>query len=244
MASRLEILANGYIGRILCERIDFDYKQAFTAFVRSSGDVESLPDRAGPRGRQFVSPTEVSAWWLSEPEALRKWMKARGLPSRDSLKPQRIHRLEGLGSGKDGIGIFEMTIRQNGRPPSAYYPFDPPEGMCGDARRMDRIPVFRLDPPRVPTAAHGFVTVVSGAWARGTMRFLGSVETDFDESRLEIVAVDLTDLGIGEDHFVAGMRYGGQDLSAEVVREESPEPYPVCWYSPTKKTWLGMEEEG
>jgi hypothetical protein len=76
------------------------------------------------------------------------------------------------------------------------------------------------------------------------MVFRTAIDNEFDEDRLELPVADLTNLGIGEDHFVAGLRYAGKDLVGGTVRETGKEMYQVSWYSPQNGKWLDMYESG
>lgn len=243
MDLRLEIQVNGYVSRILCEEIPLASKEAFTEFLRCRRDEADLPKWQSKMSTQFVSPTEVSMWWYRESDILRNWMRERGIPWKAERHTQVFHRFTGLGSGREGIGLFDLAVGVGRGNVCVYYPFGPPEGMDGEARRMDRISVCWLNPPGVPTPARGHVVVVSGTWARGTMVFRGELDAGFEEGRLEIMAMDLSGLGVGEDHFVTGLRYDGRNLAGEILREEGLETYPVCWYSPARRTWVGMGEE-
>jgi hypothetical protein len=55
-----------------------------------------------------------------------------------------------------------------------------------------------------------------------------------------MVLADLTNMGTGEDSFVAGFRYAGNPLPIRITREIEPEFLPVSWFSAKKNRWLKM----
>ena len=148
----------------------------------------------------------------------------------------------GFGSGKEGIGIFEIGIVQNGQTILEFVPFEPTPDSPERFRNINQLSIRQLDPPPLPSPDAGYVAVSAGTWAKGMLRFVVPAADAFHPERLELLAIDLTDLGVGEDHFVAGLAYEGKELAAEVVKIGEKEMYPVSWYSPAKGGWRHMHE--
>ena len=87
------------------------------------------------------------------------------------------------------------------------------------------------------------MAVSSGTWAKGTAIYGAKIHGQFVFEDLELALADLTNIGTGEDCFVAGFRYAGENLSIRITRETAVELLPVSWFSTAKKKWLELSEQ-
>jgi len=140
------------------------------------------------------------------------------------------------------MGLFDIEVFEEGTRVTGFVPFEPTVDIGKRLGSIGHIRQARDRAPDVPRAAAGHVAVSGGSWAKGTMLFSAFSHTAFDEDALEIVLSDLTDIGVGEDHFVSGFRYKGVDLPGKITREVEKEMYPVSWYSTKKGRWLSLNE--
>ena len=77
------------------------------------------------------------------------------------------------------------------------------------------------------------------------MDFFLDLPGDPDETAFELIVEDLTALGLGEDHFVSGLRYAGRDLPSRPGGiSGNRDVYLVSWHSPRKMKWLALHEAG
>ena len=146
----------------------------------------------------------------------------------------------GFGTGKDGIGLFDIQVKADETLLMEFVPFDPVDEMghllpeTGGCRRHQ---TSRPIAARPATRAGGHERRVLG---QGHPAVLQGSGRGLYFGALALIVMDFTNRGVGEDHFVSGIRYRGQSLKNEVIREVDREMYPVSWYSHEKSKWLPM----
>ena len=107
---------------------------------------------------------------------------------------------------------------------------------------MEDIELTWLEPEPLPSPDGGYIAVSAGSWGKGVIRFSAEITEEFDEAKLELLVSDLANIGVGEDHFVSGLRYAGENLEGKIVKQGDKDMYQVSWYSPQKGRWLDMYE--
>ena len=235
---------NGYVSELFCGTIPVAFKEAFTRYLIDNREISRIPEWLLKTSPNYVGSDQIQRMWYCEDRIMRELTGNGNRPWRTYREVNDLCSLKGFGSGKEGIGIFEIGIIQNGRTILEFVPFEPTPDSPDRFRNMNQLPIRRLDPPPLPSPDAGYVAVSAGTWAKGMLRFSVSTADAFQPERLELLTIDLTDLGIGEDHFVAGLAYEGKELPGEVVKTGEKEMYPVSWYSPRKGRWLHMHEKG
>lgn len=146
----------------------------------------------------------------------------------------------GFGTGKDGLGLFEIAVHIDGMREAEYVPFTPPPECPPSIVPMDTLPLVRLPSPLAPVPSRGYVVVSSGSWAKGTLSYAWETVGPFDDHALEILVRDLSELGIGEDTFVEGFRYRGIPSPPRILKVEPAEFYPVSRYDPERGRWTDL----
>ncbi len=233
---------SGYVSEVLCGEIPVAFKEAFTRYIMENRDEKSIPPWLLKSSPHCVSSEQIQQVWYFENRVITDLMEQCGGRWNTCWDVNNVFHFLGFGSGKEGIGIFEMAVVQQGQTILEFVPFEPTIDSPAHFRDMKTLSVRVVAPPLLPCPEEGYVLVSAGAWRKGILRFHGPVSKALHPDRLEILEIDLTDLGVGEDHFVAGLRYDGEDLSAQIVKTGVKEMYPVSWFSPRKQKWRPMYE--
>ena len=238
----LQITVSGYISEVTCGAVPVSFKEAFANYLIETRDKSTIPEWLLKGSPDYVGSEQIEQIWYFEEKVMGELMKRCGRQWGTYKDVNDLYSLIGFGSGKEGVGIFEIGIIQDGRTVREFVPFEPAPNSPDHLRDMDGLFVRRLEPPPLPCPDAGDVAVSAGAWTKGVLRYNVPSTDKFRTDRLELLIIDLTDLGVGEDYFVAGLRYEGKDLTGEVVKTGKKEMYPVSWYSPQKRRWLRMHE--
>ncbi len=237
----MSIEMSGYVSEILCGYIPEALKETFTQYVLQKRDDTVAPPWMTRRNPSYVSPEFIKKIWYEEKEIMEEIARQSGTRWTGYRDVNNLcHRL-GFGSGKQGLGLFEIGVFMEGRPLLEFVPFEPHE-VQDRLKNMERIRARWMEAEPLPLLREGYVAVSAGSWAKGTMVFETSMDGAFDADRLELLLLDLTNLGVGEDHYVAGLRYAGEPLPGRVVRQTQKEMYPLLWYCPETGKWLDMYE--
>ena len=240
--SQFKIIVNGYVCEIVCGQIPRACKEVFTQYIRETRNDSSVPQWIRSRTPDYVSPEEIKRIWYEPNEVMEALMGACEFPWQGYRRINDLYHLQGFGSGKQGIGIFDMSVFAEDRLVAEFVPFDPPADANQLLLNIRNVPQRETEPLTQPKAKKQMIAVSAGSWGKGTMEFRFHTETDFDPSSLEMMVIDATQLGIGEDHLVHGLRYNTHVLPGTIARETDKEMYPVSWYSPEKNRWLDMYE--
>lgn len=238
---QLAIQVSGFISEVACGQIPQRCKAAFVRHLIVNRVAEEIPSWQLRRNPSYVSPSEIERLWYTDAETMRQLMK----PFMAWTTHGNINGfcdLLGFGSGREGIGLFEMAVTVNTNPVIDFVPFEPGPESGGRLRNMNHIRLKHLDPMPLPSPDAGHVAVSGGSWGKGVMRFSTDIVDDFDETGLELLVSDLTPLGIAEEYFVSGITYAGRRLKEEIVRQGKKERYPVLWHDPEKGRWRQMCE--
>jgi hypothetical protein len=240
----IQINVSGYISEVVCGRIPVPARESFTAHILKNRNEMEIPAWLKLRNPSYVSPEYIKQIWYFENDLMNDIMKGTGLVWHTYREINDLSHWLGFGSGKGDIGLFEISVCVGDEPLIEFVPFEPFIETKQRLAKIKDIKVIRFDLEPLPCAGEGHVAISAGSWAKGTMVFRTDIDKGFDEDRLELLVADLTNLGIGEDHFVAGLRYAGNDLRGEIVRETDKEMYQVSWYSNKKGRWLDMYDSG
>jgi len=242
--STIQINVSGYISEVVCGQIPIPAKEAFGRYILENRNEAEIPAWLKRRNPSNVSPEYIKQIWYFENDLMNDIIKGAGFVWNTYRQVNGLSHRLGFGSGKGDIGLFEISVLMGDEPLIEFVPFEPTIETKQRLAKIKDIKVTRLVPEPPPRASEGHVAVSAGTWAKGTMVFRTAIDNEFDEGSLELLVVDLTNLGIGEDYFVAGLRYAGKDLVGEIVRETDKEMYQVSWYSSKKGKWLNMYESG
>ncbi len=240
----LQVNISGYIGEILCGQIPLPCKAAFTRHIIAERVVDEIPEWQLRRNPAYVSPGQIERLWYVDDEAMRHLMKPCGLAWNTHRDVNGFCHLIGFGSGREGIGLFDIAVVADGKPVLEFVPFEPGPESGDRLRNMNHIGLNRLAPAPLPSPDAGHVAVSAGSWGKGIIRFSIDTEDNFDENGLELLVSDLTQLGIGEEHFVSGITYGGRRLKGDIIKQGDRERYPVLWHDPQDGRWRHMYETG
>ena len=238
----IQINVSGYVSEVFCGQITIPAKESFVRYILENRNEAEIPAWLKRRNPSYVSPEYTKQIWYFENDLMNDIMKGAGFVWNTYRQINDLCNWLGFGSGKGDIGLFEISVLVEDEPLIEFVPFEPTIETKQRLAKIKDIRVTRFDPEPLPRAEEGYVTVSAGSWAKGTMVFRTGIDNEFDEDSLELLVADLTNLGTGEDHFVAGLRYAGKDLEGEIVRETDKEMYQVSWYSPKKGKWLDMYE--
>lgn len=233
---------NGYVSELFCGTIPISFKEAFKQYLINNREAGRIPEWLLKTSPNYVGSDQVQQMWYFEDAIMGKLMGKRNPSWKGCREINDLCSLTGFGSGKEGIGIFEIGIIQNGNTILEFVPFEPTSDSPEWFRNINQLAIRQLDPPPLPCPDAGYVAVSAGAWAKGVLRFTVPAVDSFHPERLELLVIDMTDLGIGEDHFTAGLSYEGQELAPEVLKIGEREMYPVSWYSPAEGRWRPMYE--
>jgi hypothetical protein len=237
-AIKLEI--NGYVCKIVCGYVPLPLKEAFTEHLLSQESGDDRPEWVLKRTPNYVNPSRIQSIWYENHDLMGQIARRAGCTWRSNRDIDDIFHGVGFGTGKDTIGLFDIQVKGGETLLMEFVPFDPVGELAHPLLRLEDVAVIRRPPLSPPGRRQGLVAVCGGSWAKGTLRFCGNVGNDFDPGALALTVLDLTNLGVGEDHFVSEVRYKGQPLVGEVIRELDREVYPVSWYSHEKSKWLPM----
>lgn len=233
---------NGYVSEVLCGEIPLRCKQAFIRYLLGNRNAAEIPSWVIKRCPHYVSPEEIKQLWYHQNDVMRDIFAEQDFPWQNYRQVNQFFHSMGFGSGKEGLGLFEMALEREEKIVLEFVPFEPTIESVHPLIPINRLKQEWLKPPAVPSPREGFVAVSSGSWAKGSMVFSLPRESGFQEEALEILVTDLSAIGIGEDYFVAGLRYGGQELRGVVIRETDKEMHQVVWYSPDRQRWMDMYE--
>jgi hypothetical protein len=238
----IQINVSGYISEVVCGQIPLTAKESFTAHILENRNVAEIPAWLKRRNPSYIRSEDIKQIWYFENDLMNDIMKGAGFVWNTYRQVNDLSHWLGFGSGKGDIGLFEISVIMGDKPLIEFVPFVPTIETKQRLAQIKDIRVIRLDLEPLPLASEGHVAISAGSWAKGTMVFRAEIDDEFDEDGLELLVADLTNLGIGEDHFVAGLRYAGKDLVGETIRETDKEMYQVSWYSNKKGSWLDMYE--
>ena len=234
---------SGYVSELFCGTIPMAFKEAFTRYLIHNRERSGIPEWLLKSSPHYVSSDQIQKIWYFEDKIMRGLMGNSERPWTTYRGINDLCSLLGFASGKEGIGIFEMGIIQNGRTILEFVPFEPTPDSPDRYRNIDELSIRQLDPPLPPSPGPGYVAVSAGTWAKGVIRFDVPIANSFHPERLKLLSIDLTDLGVGEDHFVSGLAYEEKELVGEVVKIGEREMYPVSWYSRSEDRWRHMHEK-
>jgi len=240
----LQLKVSGYVSEVLCGEIPFQCKQAFTRYLLGNRNVAEIPSWVIKRCPHYVSPEEIKQLWYHQDNVMGDIFAEQGFSWQDYRQVNQFFHLRGFGSGKEGLGLFEMALERGREIILEFVPFEPAIESAHPLLPIDTLRQEWMDPPALPSPREGYVAVSAGSWAKGTMVFPLPISTGFQENNLEIMVTDLSGVGIGEDHFVAGFRYEEKELRGNVTRETDKEMHQVVWYSPQRRRWMDMFEGG
>ena len=237
-----QLKASGYVSEVLCGEIPIQCKQAFTRHLLGNRNAAEIPSWLIRRCPHYVRPEEIKQLWYDQNDAMRDIFAEQGFSWTGYRRVDQFLHLQGFGSGKEGLGLFEMVLERDGNIILEFVPFEPALESTHPLVPINRLKQEWLEPPAIPSPREGYVAVSSGSWAKGTVAYPLPYDTGFQPELFEILVTDLTGIGMGEDHFVTGFQYGGKELQGEIIRETQREMYQVVWYSPHRQRWLDMYE--
>jgi len=240
----IQINVSGYISEVVCGQIPIPAKEAFGRYILENRNEAEIPAWLKRRKPSHVSLEYIKQVWYFENDLMNDIMKGAGFVWNTYRQVNDLSHRLGFGSGKEDIGLFEISVLVGDELLIEFVPFEPTIETKKKFGKIKDIKLTRLHPEPIPCAEQGHIAISAGSWAKGTMVFRTGIDNEFDEDNLELLIADLTNLGIGEDHFMAGLRYAEKDLVGEIVRETDKEMYQVSWYSPKKGRWLDMYESG
>lgn len=217
-------------------------KDAFTRHLLQNRIENEIPAWLLRRNPNYVSPDHIKRVWYFDNRVMQGIMKPCGYDWRTYRDINDFCHLLGFGSGKEGIGLFEIGVAIDEKPVVDFVPFEPPPETGSTLRKMVNVRLTRLKPELLLSPDKGYIAVSAGSWAKGAIRFSTDIKDDFDEGSLELIVSDLSNIGVGEDHFVSALRYAGKKLEGEIVKQGDKDMYQVSWYSPQKGRWLDMYE--
>lgn len=238
----LQIEISGYIAEIVCGQIPVECKDAFTRHLLQDRIEAEIPDWLLRRNPNYVSPDRIKRVWYFDNRVMQNIMKPCDHDWRTYRDINDFCHLLGFGSGKEGIGVFEIGVAINDKPVVEFVPFEPSPETVGRLKKMEDIKLTWLEPQPLPSPDKGYIAVSAGSWGKGVIRFSAEITEKFDETKLELLVSDFANIGVGEDHFVSALRYAGKKLEGEIVKQGDKDMYQVSWYSLQKGRWLDMYE--
>lgn len=238
----LQLRVSGYISEVFCGQIPHRCMRAFARYLLKNRDKSRIPSWWLTRCPHYVSSEEIKRLWYTEDSTLQRLFSELNFRWTNYRAIHHYHHLSGFGSGKGGLGLFEIVLEEHGETLEEFIPFKPDIEADHPIHPIDVIRQSWLPALSTPAAPKGHIAVTAGSWGKGSRSFSLRIPGPVRKEDLEILVRDLTPLGVGEDYFVAGLRYAGRDLNGEIVREDEKEMYQVVWYSPEKKRWLDMYE--
>ena len=238
----LQIEVSGYITEILCGQIPVECKDSFTRHLLQNRMETEIPEWLLRRNPNYISPDRIKRVWYFDDRVMQGIMQRCGHDWKSYRDINDFCHLLGFGSGKTGIGIFELGVLVDEKPIVEFVPFEPSPETGARLKKMEDIELTWLEPEPLPVPDKGYVAISAGSWEKGVIRFSIHITKGFDEAELELIVSDLTNLGVGEDHFVSGLRYAGTKLEGEIVKQGDKEMYQVSWYSSQEGRWFNMYE--
>jgi hypothetical protein len=240
----LQLKVSGYVSEVVCGELPLPCKQAFTRHLLNTRNTAELPSWMTRHCPNYVGPQEINDLWYHREDVMHHLFREKGYPWAGYRRVSQFFHFQGFGSGKEGLGLFEMSLEREGTVLAEFVPFEPAMESPHPLFPMSRLKQQRLDPPEIPSPGDDAVAVSSGSWAKGTIAYNLDGSSDFRAEELQILVIDLSPLGIGEDHFVAGFTYAGRELKGTIIRETEREMHQVVWYSAERRKWLAMYESG
>ncbi len=238
----IEIRISGFIGEVICGQIPLSCLEAVCSHLTTNRDAAEIPEWVLRRNSFYVPAHQIEHLWYADDATMRRITGPCGLDWRTHREIDDLCCLLGFGSGRDGIGIFDLAVFVDGNPRSEFVPFDPgPDG--GDRLRDMRD--IRLNGPRpvsFPAPRSGHRAISGGSWGKGVMRYDLKTREDFNPALLELSVTDLTPLGPGEEHFISGVVYAGRRLKGNILEQGALERYPVLWHDPHACRWRPLYE--
>lgn len=238
----LRVMVSGYLSEVLCGQIPHRCMRSFARYLIDNRDISNIPSWRLTRCPNYVSSEEIKRLWYREESTLQRLFSGQDFTWTNYRAISNYHHLSGFGSGKGGLGLFEIVLEENGKSLEEFLPFKPDIEAPHPIYPMDIIRQTWLPAFSAPAAPKGYIAVTAGSWGKATLSFPLRLTGSFRNEDLEILVRDLTPLGVGEDYFVAGLRYAERNLHAQIVREAEKEMYQVVWYSPERARWLDMYE--
>ena len=229
---------------MVCGQIPHACKDAFRRHLIAKRDTHNIPEWQLRHNPDYVSSGQIERLWYDDDEAMIQVMRSCGLDWHTYRDVDDFGHHLGFGSGKEGIGLFDIVVKAGGRSLVEYVPFEPGPDSPKQLRNMKYVGLRNLNPVSHPSPETGHVAVSAGLWAKGIIRFSIEMETDFDEAGLMLLVSDLTHLGIGEEYFVSGITYMGTQLKGEIISQGEKERYPVLWLASQSNRWFQMYETG
>ncbi len=228
------ITLKGYVCDVCCGKIPIDAIRAITGMVRPRR-TQAEAGTGKPSAQSVI--TEL---WYKESQNLKLLLADFGLNWNGFMSINHFGHYCGIGSGKDGLGVFEMEIYEGEELLLTFIPPPVQPELKERFMGLDKIRIKTIDSPPLPYAGEGFVPISSGLWGIGTIEFRLEKGPRFDPENLELVTMDLCDIGIGEDCLTTGLIYNGRDIPGIPSPGPSREPYPAVWYSQGEKKWLDL----
>ncbi|VBB44004.1 hypothetical protein TRIP_B330182 [uncultured Desulfatiglans sp.] len=239
------IRVSGYAAEIVCGLLPLAAREAVAAHLVQNRDATAVPAMILHRFPNYVGAEEIKRLWYKDLDAMRRIMQTAGLPWRDFRELDNLFHLRGFGGGREGPGLFEIGFYEGERCVFEFVPYDPPPDVDPPALHLRTLPLHWLEPPGVPPHPPDQTAVSAGTWAKGTAAYSLPPTEIIDPHALTLDMADLTSIGIGEDSFVAGLRYRGAALEEEkLVKIGEEEGYPVTWYSSARRHWMEMYQRG
>jgi len=238
----VQIEISGYITEIVCGQIPVECRDSFAKHLLQNRIEAEIPDWLLRQNPNYVSADRIKRVWYFDNRVMQSIMKSCGHDWKTYRDINDFCHLLGFGSGKEGIGLFEIGVIIDDKPVVEFVPFEPPPEIGDRLKKMEDIELTWLEPEPLPSPDKGYIAVSAGSWEKGIIRFSTEITEDFDEAKLELLVSNLANIGVGEDHFVSGLRYAGDKLEGEIVKQGDKDMYQVSWYSPQKRRWLEMFE--
>jgi len=231
---KIIIKLKGYVCEIFCGNIPLNVIRAIAAEARSQcAKLEALGIKSSPQS------AAADLWYGQSPE-INDLMGKFGSAWDGFMSVNHFGCYSGIGSGKDGLGVFEMEIYDAGKLLLTFVPPPLQPELKDRFMGLDKIGIKSVASPTLPYAGEDLVPISSGLWGIGKMEFHLEKGLQFDPEALEFVTTDLCDIGIAEDCLTTGITYNGMAISGLPFPGPSREPYPVVWYSQEQRRWLGL----
>ena len=106
----LKIEVSGYITRIVCGKIPLESKKAFIDYLLNNWDHAATPAWIKKRNPNYLSSEEINRLWYFDNSTMQRIMKGKEFDWRTHWEVNEFCNIKGFGSGKEGIGLFEIGI--------------------------------------------------------------------------------------------------------------------------------------
>lgn len=232
----MEILIKlkGYVCEVFCGNIPLKAIRAIADEARSQcAQQELLGIKSSPQ-------SAAADLWYGQSPVIKDLMGKFGSAWDGFMSINQFGCYCGIGSGKDGLGVFEMEIYEAGKLLRTFVPPPVQPELKERFMGLDKIGIKSVASPTLPRVREGLVPISSGLWGIGTMEFRLEKGPQFYPEHLEFVTTDLCDIGIAEDCLTTGITYNGRAISGLPSPGPGREPYPVVWYSQEQRRWLGL----